>query len=324
MDASLCGSRVTGNEIQDLLSKSSQVDTDHQKITHVEAELVGDQGATSRVFRATLTWSSNDHQLPKSLIIKAIGSDIFDEHFDGPMLEKLNAMKESIKPIHDTECCVYSVADLNKAVPMAKCFAAVKNTATQDGIIILEDLGDRGIVLPKTVLFGEGLNKGQVENLVDALATLHSWSLNTKVDWTSIVPPLTSESGIAQFAESVIPALEKAKTDYPATFENANEAKLTQMMNKHEFAKLFGCDPRTKFNLPKILVHGDIQPLNLLFKKGPTKGEIGDELVALLDWQIAHPGCGAEDVARVLGWCMSTENRREMRDQVVRRYVEVS
>lgn len=331
MDVPLCGTHLTGNGIRNLLSNRSNIKFGDFTISGVDAKVLGDQGYTSTVMRVCLTWSQleedniNDHSPPippKSVVIKALGNAGFDTFSDPSLREQLEKLRADILLAHNVECTIYTLDELADHIPMARCYAAVKDSAQGPGLLILEDLTERATVIARTKVFGDSVNSDQLENLLDVLTTLHAWSLNTSTTWQNHVGSMAKNPVMGTFIDNVRMSLPLATTQYPDLFKAVEEAKLQPLLTSESYLEIFAADPRKRYNMPLVLVHGDVQPLNMLFEKN-ADGEAGDRIVALLDWQGAHQGCGAEDVARVLGWVVSTKIRKQMGDQIVERYVEV-
>jgi len=205
---------------------------------------------------------------------------------------------------------------------MPRCYGYIENDHNKPGILVLEDLKDRGVLLPKTEIWDNGLNQNQLENLLEALTTLHAWSLNTKVDWQRNIMTVAENPALATFVESSRASVPKAKREFPDLFGGLDEQKLNQYLTKTKYVEIFGADPRVKYNLPLVLVHGDVHPLNMLLEKNEN-GKAGDQIAALLDWQVSHPGCAVEDIIRITGMCISPKVRRELEDQILERYVEL-
>jgi len=126
------------------------------------------------------------------------------------------------------------------------------------------------------------------------------------------------------FAESLQLALPQAKKDYPQLFRDLDEEQLSRYLTCDNYLEIFGCDLQIRYGLPSVLCHGDLQPLNVMFEKKPSaEREDGDRVIALIDWQTAHIGCGAEDLASLLAWFIRPEAKKEMGDQIIKRYVKL-
>lgn len=323
MDDQLHGTFLTGSKLQNFLSTSSSVFRNHQ-LKRVEAKIIGDgQGFTSKIMRVNLEWSqiAEDTTLPpKSVIVKVIGSQAVTDMFDMDPVE-VEKMKKQVEQIHNIECAIYGLDEFSKTLNLPICYFMARNTTDQPGIIILEDLGDRAAAMtPRQI--GVGLNDAQLDQMIDALATLHSWSVNTTVDWRSDVPSFEGLGIMQNLFVQLAGMYEKTKATYPHAFDGVDEGKLKQYLNLEKYLNFFGSDPKPKYGLPTVLAHGDIHFVNVLFEKD-ANGKVGDKLAALIDWQFAHRGCGMEDLARMVAMSISVDRKHKERDQIVRRYVEV-
>jgi thiamine kinase-like enzyme len=68
-----------------------------------------------------------------------------------------------------------------------------------------------------------------------------------------------------------------------------------------------------------VAVHGDLWTSNLLWSVN-DKSEAGDELCAIIDWQMTHPGNCCEDIGRLLVSSVSGKLRRQHTDHVLQVY----
>lgn len=327
MDTPLCGTHLTGNQIKNFLLHSLYFDPHGHSIAAIDAAPLGDQGYTSTVMRVKLTWSDSGQDgkhLPKSLVVKVMGSEKLETLFDPSIRDRMEQMRNDIKVGHNTECAVYSLGELRDHVPMARCYAKIKDEGETIGIIVLEDLGDRATLMPLTRVYGDSVNVEQLDNLLDIVTSLHAWSVNTSVDWKSKIATIFENPAGASFMDNVSMSLPQSMKDYPGLFEGVNMERLQAYLKSETCQERYGGDPVKRYSMPVVLVHGDLHGLNMLFEKTPT-GEAGNRLAALLDWQLAHQGCGAEDVARMLAWVISAEIRRRTgADKIIENYVQVS
>ncbi|KAK6023234.1 hypothetical protein OSTOST_11042 [Ostertagia ostertagi] len=65
-----------------------------------------------------------------------------------------------------------------------------------------------------------------------------------------------------------------------------------------------------------VMIHGDLWSANLLWKKT----ESGFELARIVDFQLAHFGCAAEDLTRLLITTLSGHDRREKWDSLLKEF----
>nr|CDJ82598.1 Uncharacterised kinase D1044.1 domain containing protein [Haemonchus contortus] len=68
-----------------------------------------------------------------------------------------------------------------------------------------------------------------------------------------------------------------------------------------------------EFGIERVLCHGDLHSNNILWR------QIGNDLdmVAVVDYQIAHFGCAATDLVRLFSGCLSGINRRTQWEQLL-------
>lgn len=326
MDQNLCGTFLTGSKILSLLRSSPQAHVNGHKLETVEASVIGDgQGFCSKILRIHLKWSTGKNNSnpppPQSIVIKVIGSTSTGEIFDTMGAEEAAKIINQIRRIHDVECAVYDLDELSTVMNLPICYFRLLNTADQPGIMALEDLSDRAVSIPAKQ-FGIGINKAQMDQMLEAQSTLHAWSVNTSVDWRRTIPKDEHFVMMSSICNQLPGMYEKSKESYPHAFENVDEAKLLTYLNFEKFLSVYGCDPKARYDLPRVLLHGDVHMTNALWEK-LEDGSPSDRLVALIDWQVTHPGCAMEDVARLLTLALSVEMRRKYKDYVLNKYVEV-
>lgn len=325
MDETLCGTILTGSKIFELLSTSPHARINNYQLQHVEATTIGDgQGFTSKVMRIHLQWHGGGDACPpppKSIIVKVIGNPASDELFGSINPDEAEKMRMAMRQIHNVECSVYDLDELPILMNFPICYFKIRSTDQEPGIIALEDLGDRAITI-STKQVGIGMNRAQLDEVLEALSTLHAWSLNTSVDWRQKLPSYKDFPAMETWINQLPILYRKSKEAYPSVFEKFNDEKLLPYLNFEAFAKVFDRDPRSGYNLPQVLAHGDIHFVNMVWEK-MQDGEPGDRLVALIDWQLAHKGCGIEDLARLLAFSFSLETRRQFKQYALDRYVEV-
>lgn len=321
MNGELCGTALTGDKLSQLLQRSEKFEVNGHKLEDIQATVIGvGQGFMSKVLRATLNWSKPQPNLPTSVVVKVIGGGNLKQLFPDMTEKARERAKQSLNQAHDVECKIYNLKGLSDVVPMPTCYGMTASVGDDLGILILEDLGDRSMALPMTMM-GIGLTAGQLDNFLDTLATLHAWSVNT-TDWRKDVVSLSEGNIAGHLMENLLNTFRQSKKLYPNLLETLGEDKLSAFINSRSYVELFGGDPRVKYDLPLVLVHGDVRTMNIMFDKISDR-QSGDKVIALLDWQMAHQGCAVEDLTRLFILCVSTEVRREKTDQILQRYVKV-
>ncbi|VDO64873.1 unnamed protein product [Heligmosomoides polygyrus] len=65
-----------------------------------------------------------------------------------------------------------------------------------------------------------------------------------------------------------------------------------------------------------VMIHGDLWSANLMWKKTPK----GFQLGRIIDFQLAHFGCAAEDLTRLLISTLSGKDRREHWESLLEKF----
>jgi len=323
MDSQLCETILTGQKLWQLLIESKKLELNGTQLVDVEASVIGvGQGFTSKVLRVNLKWSAEQSSdLPNSMIVKVIGSNALEEAFQDFMgKEAMEKTQGDLLKAHNIECAIYKLDGLSDVVPMPRCFGSTLSVGKEPGIIALEDFSDKGIVLPMTY-FVTGIDRNQFDTILDALTNVHAWSVNNTA-WRKTIPNLFECNIFETMVESIMPMFPKSKAMFPDLFKDLDEEKFKSYITKERYNEIYGSDPKERYNLPLVLVHGDMHIMNMMFDR-KSENEAGDKLIILYDWQISHQGCGLEDVARLLLMGVSAKTRRDLGDHIVKRYVEL-
>lgn len=239
MDVKLCETNVTGATIEQLLSKSTELHLNSHRLIKIEAKITGEgQGFTSKVFRVSLTWSEPSPGLPKSVIVKVIGGTAIHDVFTSMSKDETEKLQATLFHAHNVECKVYDLKGLQAIVPMPRCYANVESAGKDPGIMILEDLGDAGFVLPLTT-WGIGLTSGQLDQVLYALASVHAWSVNN-TEWRKVIPSLSEFNILNIFVENLGSMFPQSKAAYPDLFQNLDEEKVRKYINSENVWKFSG------------------------------------------------------------------------------------
>jgi len=74
--------------------------------------------------------------------------------------------------------------------------------------------------------------------------------------------------------------------------------------------------------IPSVLTHGDLWLNNILWKKD-EQGKLSDEIAAIIDFQLIHPGCIGEDFVRFFTSSLDAEFRRNNTERLLKYYFNV-
>lgn len=205
---------------------------------------------------------------------------------------------------------------------MPRCHLAIPSVPDGDrGLIMLEDMSDKGVGMNS---FADYLTLAQVYSVVEALASLHAWSVRTTVPWQEHVPVLSERSDIYKTFTQLTPMLAAKVQDQMADlFAGLSVEKVVSLVNMESYLRILDAELTPRPKLPIVLVHGDIHNMNMIFEKRQSDGRPGDKLIALLDYQLSHRGYGTEDLARLLVMGSSSVIRRQHEKAILTRYVEV-
>uniref|UniRef100_A0A914UKP3 CHK kinase-like domain-containing protein n=1 Tax=Plectus sambesii TaxID=2011161 RepID=A0A914UKP3_9BILA len=312
----------------DLLKKSSpQHDHDSVKLKEFTFEdITGGIGFLSTILRIKFTWNKSTSDLPNSIILKIPGMTNADGHFARlPWTAEESAMMAKAKEaetmeeqlgfaivMHKNEMTFYEFFGGDKTVvPMPKYYFGREYDPVNEseGIIVMEDLS-HGTAMAQ---LADGLNIKQVEAIVEQLAVLHVQSLASS-DWLDKFP---ENEAMAKKGPPIMMAVASMLTRVKPEWFSGLFEKVAPMYTREKLAEI-----QSSFEaigMSPVLVHGDLWTSNMLWAAN-EKNEASDNLIAIIDWQMAHPGNCCEDIARVLLSSVDGQLRREHTEHILRVY----
>ena len=194
-------------------------------------------------------------------------------------------------------------------VHVPKLYSAAKANSPlelEHAFMLMEDLAENG-QMASTVM---GLDKEQVEQMIDVLALVHALSLSVPrseelLEQMRFHFSMDDEEGQARRT-----AVQGLLTIPEGDFFRKHRALLERLVDEHDVMRF---DVHKEFGVPPVLCHGDFWCNNMFLQKGPMKGSSGKgggpRLYALLDWQFAHPNSGLVDFCRLVLLCSRSDLR---------------
>lgn len=203
----ICGGPATKSFIERTLQEHFKTNA---KLEHADGEVISKgMGFTSDVIRVHLTWSSvgESNTLPSKVIVKApkiSNMTKLMENFGTP--DAASASAQFVPIAHATECRTFDLLSAHHVVPLPKIYGYSLITEKDPGMIIMEDMGDRAGIIENLT---DGLSVDQWRSVVETLADLHGWSLNTDEPWRETYPgPETMMAVMKGYMQSA-PAIAK-------------------------------------------------------------------------------------------------------------------
>jgi len=246
-------------------------------------------GQMSTSLRVTVT-TDPPGRLPSTLVVKQ------------PSPDPTSRAASRATRTYEIETSFYREVLPRVAVFAPRCWAARYDAATDDFLLVLDDLAPR--VQGDQVA---GASVAQVASAVDELAMLHGpvWGDEslTRLGWLHRADAAQRAGTRALFASCWPRFLERYGDRLDAVARTAGGS--------------FADDPGTYFDPPPgalTVVHGDFRLDNLLFD--PAGGR-----TAVVDFQTAVLGWGATDLAYLAGGSLPTDVRRVHDRELVDRWV---
>jgi hypothetical protein len=263
-------------------------------IVSMEISRIGEGvGVLSEIYRLKLSYA-NGAAGPSSLVVKI-----------PPPVQPIRDLAASYG-FYEREVIFYR--DLAPRVPMrsAACYAAAFDPATQDFVLLLEDIcnarpGDQV----------SGLTLDQVKASVDALAAFHAawWGRPELKDLEGVVQPF----GVPPYSD-----FSARHGGAWASFHPFLKDKISPRMMRvgERMASELDRVIDEAMDGPRTLCHGDFRADNLMFETAGD-GKVG---LIVLDWQILMQGVGAFDLGYMMSGSVATDLRREHEMELLRGY----
>jgi thiamine kinase-like enzyme len=159
----------------------------------------------------------------------------------------------------------------------------------------------------------------QTLQITEAVARIQAWGLRHS-NWQDRVGDMKQFKEMFQsFTTFARIGMQKTKELYPGKFDNLDVEETAKFVNLNTFLEI--SDSHLPF-MASVLVHGDIWSNNVMFEKLPD-GSIGNQLVAIVDWQLIHAGNPMEDFSRLLTSSVHSSVLENDLETILKRYYEV-
>lgn len=248
-------------------------------------------GILGRVYRVHLIGTG----VPASVVVKL------------PTLDEGGAAFCEDMALYQREVRFYQQVGLANPLPPARPYFAALDPATDDFILVLEDLG-RLRVDDQLV----GCPPADAGVVVDAIAAHHAhW-------WAS--DRFTSMAWLRSFKDPPYPDVIAANfaASWPAVLDRFGDHLSGSMRAFGErFPSMVNWYASEITRPPVTFLHGDLRLDQLFFAV-----DRGDPPVTALDWQISTQGRGAHDLAYFLSQSLTTESRRACEAGLIERYAD--
>jgi len=272
--------------LNEALTSSDKLGTD--KVVSCQAVDSDVPGQTAEIILLNVQYKNDNSPLPRKMVAKVTSRN-------PAVLEQVIANYDQYR----RETSFYrEFPDIGIAVP--HCLYERHNPETQDCVILMEDLGPAESP-------SWAISTSQVKDALDKLPAFHAKWWNNPIlkqkDWMV-------QNDNKAFYEAGYGAANAGASVIDSLYENADTTILIMeaMAGKVDsFIDYISAQPLT-------FVHGDYHAKQMFF---PT--EAGGKF-AVIDWQFPFVAQGAWDFARMLGMCMSTEDRRTNEADLLLKY----
>uniref|UniRef100_A0A914QS57 CHK kinase-like domain-containing protein n=1 Tax=Panagrolaimus davidi TaxID=227884 RepID=A0A914QS57_9BILA len=283
-------------------------------------------GYLSRVFKCDIILKQEDpnsveYSFLFSVILKQPGFESIDSGFQG--FEELSQEKkdktkkdmiEIIKKFHHNEVTFYKVFGSSE-LQIPKCYGSGDwIPEKQSGYIIMEYLS--GGKFPELHI---GLTENQVLNLLKFIVKFQAIAHKNENEWKNEFTEVNfGESSDPEFGKMCYGNLKRGQSE--AFIQKID--KLNKFFTDHEVGEFVGGGSWKTLGISSMLIHGDMWTNNVCFKYDYANEKIMDEILAIIDWQVVHPGNPMTDISRVLLMCCNPIIRRKLETNIIDLYIE--
>ena len=259
-------------------------------VTGLQVQPIGEaEGFLGQAARLTLAYDRREAGAPESLVVK---------------LANRSASARGLASdfgLYETEVRFYHELSSRVTLPAPRCHAAAFDAASGGFVLLLEDLGD--------MRYGGDLKvaKADLDLAVDTLAGLHAqWWESPQLDEFEWLAAWSGVPPAAGFDET----WRAAAADLGARLPPAASGLADRYT---EYRRSLG---KGLLRPPLTLLHGDYRLENMFFARDAE----ATRRFALIDFQLVRRACGAHDLAWFLCAGLEVERRRELEEEIVRRY----
>lgn len=170
------------------------------------------------------------------------------------------------------------------------------------GVVLMEYLAKNGAMLGDLQRY----NIGQIISLTKVAVQLAAVSLTRGKAFVEQFP--MSLPVLDSWIMHLWIAAKKAAEMRPEAFE-AKIDRLKPLYASSRFLHYGYTGISKELGIPPVLIHSDLLTKNVFWKK-TEDGKCSNEVLAVIDWQIAHTGAIGEDLVTFLVLCTDTKTRR--------------
>ncbi|XGW06433.1 hypothetical protein V3C99_016604 [Haemonchus contortus] len=318
---------VTWNDIEK--SMQHELQTKATLGPNRSAKDIGDgKGYMSKVFLIDADWKNKDKNLPDKFVLKVITpipwvkyttqvSKLENSNNDFCQPTSMEFFEAFLKRAHNAEVAAYRhLSKLPEGkIQIPKIYDARDfcERNTLKGYILMEYLEN-----DKEREIFESFSLGEIRQLLRHLAVIEAASLDIPFKemehfFSGPFSTLCTAFTLEEEREEVFAMLMEQSGSKLASEVARLRAIAQDMADNLKWAD----ELPNKFNgMRSVLCHGDIYPMNTIWKKGD--GE--HKLVAVIDYQTCHFGCAATDLVQIFVTFLSGKERRAHWEQLMEEF----
>ena len=263
------------------------------KIVSADIEPIGQGvGVLSQIARLTLSYASGEKAGPATVVAKLPAG-----------LEQTRQFVRQFK-FYEREVAFYRNLGGEVSLASPRCLYAAHDSASDDFLLLLEDLGDRRVADQL-----KGCSAADALLAVRELAALHAqWWEHPKLqtlDWMPLAESDITKGGLALYQYAWPIFLERFGATLPDPMRRVGERLSDQIVGMIDYFR----------DRPRTICHGDFRLDNMFFGQKPNQSAL-----TTVDWQIAMRGTGTYDVGYFVSQSVPPDQRRQIEMDLLRHY----
>ncbi|VDL78797.1 unnamed protein product [Nippostrongylus brasiliensis] len=272
------------------------------------------------IFDTPVTWKDIEERIQKDLHTKAVlgpkrrAQLIGDGNKHGEDSQLFDSYEEKVHNLHNREVNCYRIFsrfDLSKSkmpkLYFAECFSPTNKVKGFIGMEYVENTELRHIF--------HNVSVDEICDALKALAYLQAVSLQLNDEEKEKV----ASNPMASVCGPLLPpdAVEKMLLDFGSRSEAFKKSceelsKMSKDLSNFDLPYTLNRD----LGMKDVMVHGDLWSANLMWTRTPN----GFKLSRIIDYQLSHFGCTAEDMTRLLITTLSGKDRRENWEKLLEKF----
>uniref|UniRef100_A0AC35U3E3 CHK domain-containing protein n=1 Tax=Rhabditophanes sp. KR3021 TaxID=114890 RepID=A0AC35U3E3_9BILA len=296
----------------------------NSKVTKIDAfDISGGKGFVSKVYKITIHFDDKSKE-PFLSVLKIPGIESITEALDDQKVDKDETSEiidtSTIEKLHNKECQFYNTFTEIPDLKIVKCYGTRKwMVGEKEGALIMDYVGSTA----SNIEFMHGLNIHQARNILKEIHNLqiYFFSLPSK-KWENEYKVGFDMKDFEKIDVMLTNNWAQVRTFVPSQLYKHYEEDIISLIDNFCQVLQFVCyDIAHLEGNIKSFVHADLWCNNVMFAVD-SNGNPGNEVEAIIDWQISYIGSIAADIARTVVIGCQPEIRRDIETTDLPKYYQ--